>query len=175
LEKKNGEPEEQHEVLPPREGRSLFSKPAIHENFRCPSCHELLPFGTKRCAFCSEEIDEKTAAIGAYLNFAITQGTSHANMITSFDPAVVIFLIAALAMRFLKGEFYSEFPRVWIVFQVVVSLIWLLPLLGIFRWFMLYGRVRIVDEEFMAKRKGLQLSFRMWLAAYVVHVLFLLF
>src|SRR5947209_20315067 len=114
---------------------SIFSKPAIHENLFCPNCHKLLPYGTKQCPYCREEIDDEYAAINAFLHFHLTQASSHANTIATFDPAIIFFVIGSLCMRWLKSEFYGEIPRLWTIFEVVFSLVWLLPLVGILVWF----------------------------------------
>jgi RNA polymerase subunit RPABC4/transcription elongation factor Spt4 len=153
---------------------SVFSKPAIHENFFCPHCHRLLAYGTQRCKYCHEEIDEEYARVNAYIHFQLTQASSQANTIGTLDPAVIFFAIASLCMRWLKLEFYGEIPRLWTVFEIIFSLFWLLPLVAIIVWFYRYRRWRIIDEdEYQSKRKSMRLSFRMWLAAYVFQVVLL--
>jgi len=153
---------------------SVFSKPAIHENFFCPHCRRLLVYGTQQCNYCLEEIDEEYANVNAYIYFQLTQASSHANTVATLDPAIIFFAIASLCMRWLKLEFYSAIPRLWIVFEIIFSLFWLLPLVAIIAWFWRYRSWRNVDEsEYQSKRKSMRLSFRMWLAAYVFHVVLL--
>jgi hypothetical protein len=151
---------------------SIFSKPAIHENFSCPNCRRLLPSGTKRCKYCLEEIDDDYANLNAFLHFQLTQAISHANIIATFDPAIVFFVIASLCLRWLKLEFYSDIPHLSIALEIVFGLVWLAPVVAIIIWFYRYGRWRIIDEEeYQSKRRSMKLSLRMWLAAYAFHVI----
>ena len=153
---------------------SVFSKPPIHENFFCPYCRRLLVFGTQQCEYCREEIDDEYAAVNAYIHFQLTQASSHANTISTCDPAIIFFAISSVCLRWLKLEFYSDIPRLWILFEIIFSLFWLLPLVAIIAWFYRYRRWRIIDEpEYQSKRKSMRLSFRMWLAAYVFQVVLL--
>ena len=153
---------------------SVFSKPAIHENFFCPRCRALLPYGTKQCKFCLEDIDDEYARINAFINFQLTQASSHANIISTFDPAIFFSVIGSLCMRWLKWEFYIEIPRLWPFIEIAYSLVWLLPIAAIMLWFYRYGRWRIINsEEYQANRKSMKLSLRMWLAAYVFHIILL--
>lgn len=73
-------------------------------------------------------------------------------------------------MRWLKSEFYAEIPRLWIFIELVISVIWLLPIVAIIFWFYAYGRWKIADEEYESKKKSMWLSLRMWVAAYVLHI-----
>lgn len=150
---------------------SVFSKPAIHENFLCPHCGELLPYKTKRCNYCLEEIDAERASINAFIYFGLTQASSHANIISTLDPSIIFFVIGSLCIRWLKLEFYSDIPRLWIVFEIICGLVWLLPLVGVILWLYRYGRWRnIENDEYQTKRKSMRLSLRMWLAAYIFHI-----
>ena len=154
---------------------SAFSKPPIHENFYCPHCKRLLVLGAKQCPHCLEELDEGYAHTSAYINFQLTQAISHANMISTFDPAIIFFGIASVCLLWLKSEMVAEVPRVWTLLSAAHSLVWLLPLVAIVGWFFRYGKWRIIDEEeFQSKRQSMRLSFRMWLAAYVVQAVLLL-
>jgi hypothetical protein len=153
---------------------SIFSRPAIHENFFCPHCHRLLVYGTKCCNYCLEEIDDEYAKVNTYIHFQLTQAISHANTISAFDPAIIFFAIGSLFLGWLKLEFFGEIPRLWIVFAIGFNLVWLLPLVGIVVWFYRYGRWRTIEEEeYQSKRKSMKLSLRMWLAAYIFQVVIL--
>jgi hypothetical protein len=138
---------------------SVFSKPAIHENFFCPHCRRLLAYGTERCKYCLEEIDDEYAKVNAYIHFQLTQASSHANTIATFDPAIIFFAIASLCLHWLKWQFFGEIPRLWIVFEIIFNLVWLLPLVAIIAWFYRYRRWRIIDEEeYHSKSKRMRLS-----------------
>jgi len=154
---------------------SVFSKPAIHENFFCQHCHALLPYGTKQCKYCLKEIDEEHAKINAFINFQLTQASSHANIISTSDPAIIFFVFGALVTRLFKREFYVEIPSIWPFIEITFSLFWFLPVAAIIFWFYRYGKWKMIDdEEYQSKRQSMRLSLRMWLAAYVFHIILLI-
>jgi len=150
--------------------RTVFSKPAVYLNFYCPHCEQLLPHGTQCCPYCLEEIDEERSEFNVLINFALTQASSHANTISTGDPAIIFFVIGSLCIRWLKSEFYAEIPKLWTFIELVVSLIWLLPIVAIIFWFYAHGRWKILDEEYESKKKSMWLSLKMWVAAYAFHV-----
>lgn len=153
---------------------SVFSKPPIHENFYCPHCRRLLPYGTKQCKFCHEEIDSEYAARNAFINFQLTQASSHASVISTLEPAIIFFVLGSLGLRWLKGEFYRDIPRAWPFIEIAFGLVWFVPVAAIILWFYRYGKWRMIDDEsYQSDRKSMRLSLRMWLAAYVFHIIVL--
>ena len=153
---------------------SLFSKPDIVLNFYCPHCSELLPYGTKQCKYCLEKIEEERAEFNTTIYFVLTQANSMANTVGTGDPAVIIFVVVSLILRWLKVELYEVIPGVWIAIEVLFGLVWLLPLAAVVIWLYSHGRWRIIDEEYESKKKSMWLSLRMWLAAYAFHVILIL-
>ncbi len=135
----------------------------------CPQCSELLPFGTKRCNYCHEEIDEERGELNTTIHFALTAATSSANTIGTIDPAVFIYFGATLLglwlkwMSINKGLYYA-----WVALEVF-NVIWLLPLVGIVLWLIVYGRLPIVEDEYEQKKKAMHQSLAMWLAACAFH------
>lgn len=158
-------------ALQGRAANSPFRKPAITPNFYCPHCGKLLPFGANKCKYCLEEIDAERAEFNTAINFVLTQAISHANIISGFDPGVVVFIVVTVMNTFwLKQELYSAVPKIWITFEIISSLIWFLPIANIIYWFYAYGRWNVADDEYAAKKKDMRLSLRMWIAAYAFHL-----
>lgn len=148
---------------------NLFPNDEIYLKLHCPNCSELLPFETKRCKYCYEEVDDERSEFNTAVYFVLTAANSTANSVGTNDPAVLIYLGTTLLSLLLKWMFISDgLYYVWVVLEVF-NTVWFLPLIAILLWFYFHGRWNILDDEYEQKKKAMRQSLAIWLAAYVFH------
>jgi hypothetical protein len=135
-----------------------FLEPAITPYADCHTCGQLVVLGSEHCVHCGIKLDQEDLLPSAVINFSLTQACSAANSIRSFDVAVVFFLACSL------GSYLMEMPFWWL--WIPMSLVWLLPLIVILRWFYRHGRWQLADPEYDAAKKEMRAGLKLWLAAH---------
>ena len=131
----------------------------------CPHCHELILLGTEKCRYCGLELDQEELYQSAIRNFVITQAVSSANTIRSLDLGVFFFL-GSIAILYL-GSYGIQF-------EILVTLIWLSPLVLITRWYFKHGRWPTDDEEYRRAKKEMRSGFFLWSAAHFLNAMAIL-
>ncbi len=140
--------------------------PEITVTAKCHTCQETILYGLENCPYCEIRLDHEELAVSAINTFVINQAISSANTIKTFDPAAPLFLLLVL-LRVL-----IDLPT-W--YELVCSVAWLFPLLIISAWFIKHSRWDSNDEDFLAARKAMKSSFKVWLALNVLSLIVFLF
>ena len=149
----------------------MLFEPEITPYSECPDCRRLLPITAERCPYCGEPIDLEASKRSSALYVRTTQAINAARAITNRDYVILLFLIYTIYMRWSGRNVFYDVPRAWMWAEVLFALIWIFPLVIVIRWFLLHGRCNTLDSEYVVARKDVRLSFRLWIAAHVFHVL----
>ena len=143
----------------------MLKKPAVVPFVGCPNCKQLLEYGAERCSRCREEIDSDYALLSAVVVHHNTQAVSLANTIKTLEPAAIINIAISI---------YGYFLGIPAIFALS-ALMPMLVLLVILIWFFRFGRFSIGDEEYVAAKHEVWVSFRLWLGLLIIQLLVLLY
>jgi hypothetical protein len=127
--------------------------------------------GAKHCPYCEIEIDQERAKKESAAYTAVTKAIQSARNITNRDLVVLLFIIYTFWMRWSGREAFYDVPRGWLWAEVIFAVGWLIPITAIRRWFYLHGKIITEDKEYLAAKKDVQWSLKLWIAAQVFHIL----
>ena len=130
-----------------------------------------MALGAKYCPHCLNEIDEEHAKKEAAVRTAVTKAIQSARNITNRDLVVLLFIVYTFWMRWSGREAFYDVPRGWLWAEVIFAVGWLIPIIAITRWFYLHGQLKTEDEEYLAAKKDVRWSLKLWIAAQVFHIL----
>ena len=148
----------------------LFNR-EITPCFRCYYCREVVALGAISCPHCDNEIDQQRAKKEAAAFAVITKAIQSAGAITNRDLVVLLFITYTFWMRWSGREAFFDIPRGWLLVELIFAAGWLIPVIAITRWFYKYGRQTTDDEEYLAAKKEVKSSLRLWIAVHVFHLL----
>jgi hypothetical protein len=147
-----------------------FLEPDITLVADCHTCGEMVRFGLVRCPTCGMLLDLEEIFPSAVVNFLITQACSSANSIRTFDVAIFFFL-GVSASLYLYSLFFNELLWFHVALNAVLSVVWLLPVTLVGRWFYKHGRWRISDPEYEFAKKEMRAGLKLWLAAHIFNAI----
>ena len=126
----------------------------------CPSCNELVLWGTPTCPYCGMLLNKKQMLESAVKNFYITQAVSSANTIHTFRPAAYLFIAIAV------GRFLMDYS---VRHNLFISVMWFLPVATIVGWFFKHGGRNSSDEDYLESRKRMKSDLLLWLAINILN------
>jgi hypothetical protein len=132
----------------------------------CPNCVRLVRVGVRRCPDCYEEIPEPYALASAITVVTNTIACDVAASLRSFDAFAVVAVILSV-LFYLASAYVFDSP----VFNIVI-LIWpIQPLILIILWFYRFGKLAPSDKEYLQARQRMKGSLILWLTILAVQSL----
>jgi hypothetical protein len=129
---------------------------------QCHTCNEKIIYGIEKCPYCGIMIDYDDIIPSIVNNFVIAQAISSANTIRTFDMAVIFFLGTSLI------RYIIDYPT-WI--DIVMSALWVMPLIIITRWHFKHGRWESADPDYLLSKKQMKWAFKLWLVANAFNII----
>jgi transcription elongation factor Elf1 len=168
------------EIMPqadcPRCG-ATFSVNLDSFNNEDKSENSITDYKSIKCSNCDYELETEEFLPTLSENVQVISAVSAAKTIFIFDAAFFIFA-AKLAVIWLLSRSLANFGEFAVVLRfviIVASLVWYLPIVFVINWFISYGEIETDDAEFINAKKGLQMSFAMWITANLLNILVLNF
>jgi hypothetical protein len=165
---------------------SFFDKelltPIIHTFSECPTCNELIPLNEsilatiEKCPKCGVFIDMDELLHNFVTNFQTTQAISSANKISTFDIAVIIFVVIIVSYTFIFQLFSEEiFKSFFNYLRILNTLTFTTPLILTVRWYLQHGKLKSNDNDFLFAKKEAKKSLLLWIFAHVLNALSLFY
>lgn len=121
----------------------------------CDSCGASVRVGAKKCPRCEVYLNQEFVKASAIENLITAQALRSARNICIFNP--VAYLMIAIAI----GRFLINFP---LHHNLVITIIWLIPLVLIGGWFIRYGTRDSSDYTFLEIKRQMKTTFSLWLS-----------
>jgi phage FluMu protein Com len=133
--------------------------PKIHPIATCPSCKTLIDLNNvqfinylegleTKCPKCSNILDIFDLSDNYRKHFQLTQAISSANRISTFDIAVIIFVVIIVSYTFIFQLFSEEiFKSFFNYLRILNTLTFITPLILTFRWYFQHGKLKSNDAD----------------------------
>jgi hypothetical protein len=130
--------------------------------FRCPSCNEVITFGSTTCRYCSLLISQEMAYAAAAAFETVSKAVSQANNIKFGNIGALLFIGV---QAFLCLTYDQASPRFFFFQAAPVVAIGTLV-----AWFYKYGALQTRDPDYPEARAAMKKSLLVWTATLIIQI-----